>query len=670
MHALGEHHHHLHRESTAGEHDLMGVFLKFLAIAWLGVAASASTEAAAASVAPPTSPPETLRSFEEWRIHNLLQSGQDIGVSGGVGSPNNGHGSGEDGDGPARDSETDPVDPFTGEIDFHLFSGSDDSGKTYKDRFNYASFDCGATVVKSNKDVKGAGAILVENKDSYLLNKCSAGNKHVIIELCQDILVDQVVLGNYEFFSSMFRDIRISVADRYPVATGGEWKVLGEFTAANVRDLQNFNISVSLIWARYVKIEFLSYWGHEYYCPVSVVRVHGTTMMEEWKRGGGHETASAATSSGKEEIKEGEQAPEDTQESVFDQDNGGEDDGSDVKPPPPSLNHTIIEKGECPPKLALDKVKLGLNEYCRLDEFYRSHRVNSTHSNSTNSNSTNSSASSSSSSPSYDTPATQESIYKTIMKRLSLLESNATLSLQYVEEQSKVLRDLLYKIEKKQNSKIDDFLHHFNATVLQQLVIFSHQRESKLHKAVVELDSQKTQSDKNMAAISQRFALLADDLVFQKRMSMFQGLILLVVLLFVALTRGTGPEYTALASDSDDNSEFVSLRKNLRRNLRRNLSELSPRWSLNLTPHSPASDDYDDGGLDSDSQDELLGGSGPADEPPLVLGSPLTTPGPKKKKSRSLYDEPVRWEEQVQEDVEYISPAEEDLDVNKVEEKD
>lgn len=91
--------------------------------------------------------------------------------------------------------------------------------KFYKDRFNYASFDCAATIIKTNKEAKGAHNILIENKDSYMLNKCDAPNKFVIIELCQDILVDTVVIGSFEFFSSMFKDIRISVSDRFPRAT-------------------------------------------------------------------------------------------------------------------------------------------------------------------------------------------------------------------------------------------------------------------------------------------------------------------------------------------------------------------------------------------------------------------------------------------------------------------
>src|SRR5690606_17520947 len=100
------------------------------------------------------------------------------------------------------------------------------------------------------------------------------------LELCDDILVDTVVLANYEFFSSIFRTFRVSVSDRYPAKV---WKELGVFEARNTREVQAFAIENPLIWARYLKIEFLTHYGNEFYCPVSLVRVHGTTMMEEYK---------------------------------------------------------------------------------------------------------------------------------------------------------------------------------------------------------------------------------------------------------------------------------------------------------------------------------------------------------------------------------------------------
>ena len=159
---------------------------------------------------------------------------------------------------------------------------SKDAGKTCKERTNYASFDCAATILKNNPESKSGSSILVENKDSYMLSKCSAKNKFVIVELCSDILVDTIVLANYEFFSSIFRHFRISVSDRYPVKME-KWKDLGTFEARNTREVQAFLIENPLIWARYLRIEFLTHYGNEYYCPVSLLRVHGTTMMDEFR---------------------------------------------------------------------------------------------------------------------------------------------------------------------------------------------------------------------------------------------------------------------------------------------------------------------------------------------------------------------------------------------------
>ncbi|KAK0247712.1 hypothetical protein B0A54_17588 [Friedmanniomyces endolithicus] len=139
---------------------------------------------------------------------------------------------------------------------------SRDAGTTCKARTNYASFDCAATMMKQNAECKHASSILVENKDSYMLNKCSASNKFFIVELCNDIHIDTIVLANYEFFSSSFRHFKVSVTDRYPVKAD-KWKYLGTFEARNTREVQAFLIEEPQIWARYLRIEMLTHYGSE-----------------------------------------------------------------------------------------------------------------------------------------------------------------------------------------------------------------------------------------------------------------------------------------------------------------------------------------------------------------------------------------------------------------------
>ncbi|ODV98011.1 hypothetical protein PACTADRAFT_21935, partial [Pachysolen tannophilus NRRL Y-2460] len=391
------------------------------------------------------------------------------------------------------------------EIDIGMFAPDmkteEAGGKVYKDRFNYASFDCAATIVKTNSEAKGASSILIENKDSYLLNECSAPNKFVVIELCQDILVDTVLVGNYEFFSSTFKKIRLSVTDRFPTPANG-WKILGEFEAENVRSLQTFSIKNPLIWARYLRLEVLSHYGSEYYCPISVLRVHGKTMMEEFKF---------------EEEKEIRTADENSTITA-------------------ALNENVVDverintlNEECSvvlPYLVMDQFleELYHDEYCQ---------ENST-------NITESSATTSSPiETSIQEPTTQESIYKNIVKRLALLESNATLSLLYIEEQSKLLSNAFTKLEKRQTAKFDLLVSAFNTSIHHQIEQLTNLYKSLQEEANTLLATQSFAHQELLSDSSTKIKNLTSELTFQKRLSIFNTLFIVVLMVYVIATRDT-----------------------------------------------------------------------------------------------------------------------------------
>ncbi|CUS13274.1 unnamed protein product [Tuber aestivum] len=98
------------------------------------------------------------------------------------------------------------------------------------------------------------------------------------MELCDDILVDTVVLANFEFFSSMLRSLKISDRDGYPIEMAGRIK---EFSAgAGLPDREGY-----LMWVRYrhLKVELLTQYGNELYCLVSLLWGDETSMMEEFK---------------------------------------------------------------------------------------------------------------------------------------------------------------------------------------------------------------------------------------------------------------------------------------------------------------------------------------------------------------------------------------------------
>ncbi|KAF3903398.1 hypothetical protein ABW21_db0201990 [Orbilia brochopaga] len=567
-------------------------------------------------------------SFEEWKAQNLAKAGQSA-ENFGERPPKEArrrHGAvpsaldalgedaeidlnfdGENDDGsdgePSRQSESRPSETI--KPDTHI--RSKDAGKTCKERFNYASFDCAATVHRTNPESKGASAILVENKDSYMLNKCGAKNKFLIVELCDDILVDTVVLANYEFFSSMFRTFRVSVSDRYPVKSAG-WKDLGVFEARNTREIQAFLIETPLIWARYIRLEFLTHYGKEFYCPISLLRVHGTTMMEEFRHQedalkGYHEDDSEdiepeAVAEPIEEELAASQSEADAHTHSNVQDNGvpptremapssqstqsvaadstgpahadatgagssatpnadqslaagSEHQERDVKTKSPTEQtssissaadetaspeneHTITsspasEKAASSSKPISKPPKPSAND--------ASHTREATQSRNSSSTAAESPRHPSAASAAAPTPTTQESFFKTIHKRLQLLEANATLSLQYIEEQSRLMRDTFSKMEKRQFNKSASYLDQLNATVFRELREFRMQYDQLWQSTVIALDTQRELSEREILAISARLTLLADEVVFQKRMTIAQSFLMILVVCIVVFTK-------------------------------------------------------------------------------------------------------------------------------------
>ncbi|EFQ36758.1 hypothetical protein CGRA01v4_07061 [Colletotrichum graminicola] len=490
---------------------------------------------------------------------------------------------------------------------------SKDAGKTCKERFSYSSFDAGATVLKTNKGAKNAKAILVENKDSYMLLECSAENKFVIVELSDDILVDTVVLANFEFFSSMIRHFRVSVSDRYPVKVD-KWKDLGTFEAKNSRDIQPFLVQNPLIWAKYVRIEFLTHYGNEFYCPVSLLRVHGTRMLESWKdqetpaededvdepatevigpaqdntigdtverqdntttspRGGaaievepavsvdplmpihifrlsGDENATCLSSAASTYISNGSSASAGSlsktqgdsdhatiqirsgMERLFDQipeeefsastTDGRHTEGNTVPLPVTSGSSATSQSS-----VNLDMKAGGASENSNGGASATRVPSQATTQARNKNNSTAAPAS----------PTVQESFFKAVSKRLQYLESNVSLSLKYIEEQSRSLQATQLLAERKQLSRIDLFLDSLNHTVLSELRTVRQQYDQIWQSTVIALESQREQSQRETVALSSRLNILADEVVFQKRMAIVQAILLLSCLILVIFSR-------------------------------------------------------------------------------------------------------------------------------------
>ncbi|RKF60231.1 putative sad1 unc domain protein [Erysiphe neolycopersici] len=511
---------------------------------------------------------------------------------------------------------------------------SKDAGKTCKERFSYASFDAGATVLKTHPGAKNAKNVLIENKDSYMLSECSVVNKFIIIELSEDIWIDTVVLANYEFFSSMIRTFRVSVSDRYPIKMD-KWKEVGTYEARNSREIQAFLVENPQIWARYIRLEFLDHYGTEYYCPLSLVRVHGTRMLESWKE------TEAASEGEDEDIDESlntevanELAGETISEVKENKHDIGVNDGeaiqeSSAKDSAKSdSDYVIVDKtswkdpgfyifnaGHTPPldgvcslnelnsqpivvdvietitinstnesmftgnktllpeigieSLPLIKDPLSKNNLGILNqpssssltepnlsapsssEISRNSHISQekpSHPASSNSHNTlNASTIPKDKTPTQTTssssplPTIQESFFKAVSRRLTLLESNSTLSLAYISEVTLHLHQafsaLSRNITRAQLTKTTVFLDAINSTVLSELRRYRQQYDEIWQSTVISLENQKDESRRQTLAVSERLNILAQEVVWQRRMSMVQSVLLLLCLGMVIFSR-------------------------------------------------------------------------------------------------------------------------------------
>lgn len=142
---------------------------------------------------------------------------------------------------------------------------------------NYASAEC-AKVVEANPEAKKPFLIINDSKDEYMLNPCQA-KIWFVIELCETIQATHIKIANCELFSSTPKDFTVYFSDVYPAV---DWKIVGNFTAADKRELQTFDLN-RLGFGKYIRVELHSHYGKEHYCPISQVKIYGVSMVDEYE---------------------------------------------------------------------------------------------------------------------------------------------------------------------------------------------------------------------------------------------------------------------------------------------------------------------------------------------------------------------------------------------------
>ncbi|GJD07544.1 SUN domain-containing ossification factor [Galdieria sulphuraria] len=147
-----------------------------------------------------------------------------------------------------------------------------------QDGFNFASVDAGARILAANKGSTGAKNVLHEDKDKYMLSPCKH-NRWVVIELSEEILLKRVEVANFEYFSSFPKNLVLLGSQRFPT---DKWILLQVAAFNETRDIQYFEIRGDA-FIRYLKVLFVGVQGREFFCTISLVRVFGKRLVDDWK---------------------------------------------------------------------------------------------------------------------------------------------------------------------------------------------------------------------------------------------------------------------------------------------------------------------------------------------------------------------------------------------------
>ncbi|KAJ2080693.1 hypothetical protein H4R24_002884 [Coemansia sp. RSA 988] len=467
--------------------------------------------------------------------------------------------------------------------------------KSLKDRFNYASGDCAAVVLKANREASGLTAILNSKKDQYMLNECSARNKFVIVELCDDILVDTLVLGNYEFFSSTFKDVMVHVSDRFP-PKNNTWTFLGHFQGFNSRDAQIFPVVDPKLWARYMKIEFATQYGREFYCPLSVFKVYGATQMEQYRKEEEEEelldtaTFAVNTVAGPQMFDYQFRLPYHHRQQQRQHPlriSGSVSPAKAYLQDMQGLVNEYQERGRGEPKPASKAFPIPRvpnlpwdqsgyvetadgddQDYNEDDDGYDEDEEeedigaengdtgtvhgseaqivkksnadgnggklygNNNHANSARYGSPAGNGGGVASGPSG-----KESIFKTIMRRVARVERNITLAYRYLEEQHMIFNLVLQQVEMNNLETMQMAIDQLNRTSTKQMRSLTTLSEEVWRAILYDLEEYQQQTQSETNEMSNRLEFLAEEVLFEKRMNVAQLVLLLTIVVMLAVNK-------------------------------------------------------------------------------------------------------------------------------------
>ncbi|CBY23804.1 unnamed protein product [Oikopleura dioica] len=145
---------------------------------------------------------------------------------------------------------------------------------TSKTTKNFASDSCGARIEKSAPDVTGAKNVIKNDFDKYA--KAPIDKKFAFtVELCEEIQIQRLFIGVNELFASRPSKFSVQAADKVK----SEWHFLGVFNIepsgkSNLLK-ENFNVTMTHQYFKFVKYEALEYSGDEPFSVLTSLQVFG-----------------------------------------------------------------------------------------------------------------------------------------------------------------------------------------------------------------------------------------------------------------------------------------------------------------------------------------------------------------------------------------------------------
>ncbi|OWZ78967.1 hypothetical protein C365_02616 [Cryptococcus neoformans Bt85] len=416
-----------------------------------------------------------------------------------------------------------------------------------------------------------------------MLTPCKANEHWVVVELCDEIRIEAIEIAVWEFFSGVVREVRVSVGGEDEEEDGDEvagrghkWKQVGSFIGKNVRGSQTFTLPQPTSFHRFIRLDFPSYFGTEYYCPVSSLKVYGMNQMEafKWEQKQLSAVAKDKDRTGNRE-KEAQQQQQQQQEEERrakerrerEKKERDEKDKQEQREreldelekllheqagrlvpqllTEPALFSSIDDTTPAPTNVPPEPTASVSNK----DEEDEKQQVSDSPINESLATSSNSvEPSSNSIEPSTSPPSTSsytraipprsdssESIYAFIIRRLNALEGNSSLVARYIEEQAKVMRSMLRRVQVGWDEWKGEWEDEDRGKWQQERM----RQEDRLGRVLSQQEQQRIAFDAERKAIETQLRVLADQLNYERRRGIAQLIIMVVLILLGAASRSS-----------------------------------------------------------------------------------------------------------------------------------